>query len=182
VFDCGNGLVFMVRTVPGEATVFPPQTLGGEAITLPQVETAAGARYAAGGVSYASNGGLASFEIRDRLFADCTSNPGAAPTAEGLRRGVVYRARGNEPSWLLEISQQQITLTTELGAHHTDFAYREPTIAGARTTYRTFAGTQELLVVIDRMHCNDSMSGEPFESVVTVTFENATLFGCGRPP
>jgi uncharacterized membrane protein len=139
-------------------------------------------RYESSDASYWSKGGLATFELRGRAYADCTSNPGAATTAEALRRGVMFRARGNEPSWLLEISQQQITLTTELGARHTDFPYREPTIAGARTTYRTFAGTQEILVVIDRMRCNDSMSGEPFESAVTVTFENATLYGCGQPP
>ena len=30
MFDCGNGVIFVVRTVPGEATVFSPQILGAD--------------------------------------------------------------------------------------------------------------------------------------------------------
>jgi uncharacterized membrane protein/membrane-bound inhibitor of C-type lysozyme len=182
VFDCGNDLIFMVRTVPGEATLFPPQALGGQAVTLPQVETASGTRYAEGGVSYSSNGGLASFEFRDRLFADCTSNPGGAQTAEVRRRGVTFRARGNEPSWLLEVSPDRIELVTELGTRRVDFPYREPTVAGTRSTYRAFVGTQELVAVIDSAPCYDTMSGERFEATATVTFESTTFHGCGQAP
>ena len=53
-------------------------------------------------------------------------------------------------------------------------------VAGARTTYRSFAGTQELVVAIDRMPCNDTMSGELFDNTVAVTLESTTLYGCGR--
>jgi uncharacterized membrane protein len=182
VFDCGNGVLFSVRTTPGEATLFSPRALGGEVVTLPQVRAASGAHYAEGGVSYWNKGGLATFEIRERLYADCTSSPGAAETAEARRRGAVFRARGNEPSWLLEISQERIELATELGTRRVDFPYRVPTVSGTRTTYRSFVGTQELVVVIDAIRCNDSMSGEPFESSVAVTFENDTLYGCGQTP
>jgi uncharacterized membrane protein len=198
MFDCGNGVIFAVRTVPGEATLFSPQALGAEVITLPQIdagrdargratqgavaEAASGARYASGDVSFSSRGGLATFEIRGRTFADCTSSPGAAQTAEARRRGVTFRARGNEPAWLLEMSQERIELALELGTRRIDFPYREPTVSGARTTYRAFSGTQELLVVLDRVPCNDTMSGEAFETTVTVTFENRTLYGCGQAP
>ena len=188
VFDCGDGVTFAVRTVPGEATLFSPQALGAEVITVPEVaavagsDAASGTRYADGEVSYSSKGGLATFEIRDRTFADCTSNPGAAQTAEARRRGATFRARGNEPSWLLDISRDRIELATDLGTRRVDFPYREPTVVGTRTTYRTFVGTQELVVVIERTQCNDTMSGEPFEASVTVTFENDTLYGCGQTP
>ena len=59
-------------------------------------------------------------------FVDCTSNPGAARSAEARRRGATFRALGNEPSWVLEISPQQLTLTTELGQRRTEFPYRDP--------------------------------------------------------
>ncbi len=129
---------------------------------------------------YWSRGGLATFEIRGRSFADCTSSPGAAPSAEVRGRSANFRARGNEPSWILEISPQQLTVITDLGERRTEFPYRDPTVAGARTTYRSFVGTQELVVAIDRAPCSDTMSGELFDSTVTVTFEGATLYGCGR--
>ena len=184
VFDCGNGVIFSVRTVPGEATLFSPQALGAEVITVPQVEGAAGARYESGDVSFSSRGGLATFEIRERTFADCTSNPGAAQTAEARRRGAAFRASGNAPPWVLEISEERIDLafTLESPTRRMDFPYREPTASGARTTYRTFSGTQELLVILDRAPCNDTVSGEAFENMVTVTFENRTLYGCGQAP
>src|SRR5262245_43058698 len=110
MFDCGNGVTFAVRTVPGEATLFSPQALGAEVIRLPQVAAASGVRYADGGVSYTSRGGLATFEIRERTFADCTSNPGAAETAEARRRGATFRAYGHQPNWLVEISRDSIEL------------------------------------------------------------------------
>lgn len=75
IYDCGNGVLFAVRAVPGEVTVVSPQALGGEVITLPQVDAASGARYAVGGVSYWNERGLATFELRERTFADCTSSP-----------------------------------------------------------------------------------------------------------
>ena len=78
IFDCGNGVTFAVRIVPGEATLSSPQALGAEVIRLPQAAAASGARYAANGVSYWNKGGLATFEIRERTFADCTSNPGGS--------------------------------------------------------------------------------------------------------
>ena len=182
MFDCGNGVIFGVRTVPGEATVFSPQILGADSLTLPQTEVASGARYAAGDSVFWSKGGVATFEVRGRSFVDCTSNPGAARSAEALRRGATFRALGHSPSWVLEIAPQQLTLTTELGQRRTEFPYREPMTVGARTTYRSFAGTQELVVFIDRSPCNDTLSGELFDNTVAVTFEGATLYGCGLVP
>jgi putative lipoprotein len=180
MFDCGSGVIFGVRTVPGEATVFSPQILGADSLTLPQTEVASGARYAAGASVFWSRGGVATFEVRGQSFVDCTSNPGAARSAESRSRGATFRALGNEPPWVLEISQQQLTLTTELGARRTEFPHRDPVVAGARTTYRSFAGTQELVVAIDRAPCNDTMSGELFDNTVVVTLERTTLYGCGR--
>ncbi len=56
-------------------------------------------------------------------------------------------------------------------------------VAGARTTYRSFAGTQELVVAIDRMPCNDTMSGELFDNTVAVTLRkhDVVRLRLGRP-
>ena len=179
MFDCGNGVIFAVRVVQGEAALFSQQALGAEVIWLPQVDDS-GTRYAGNGVSFSRQGGLATFEIRERTFADCTSHAGAAQTAEGLRRRATFRAHGNGPRWVLAISPDGIDLSGDGGS--AQFPYRAPAVAGTRTTYRSFVGTQELVVVIDRAACNDTQSGEAFASMVTVTFENRTLYGCGPAP
>jgi putative lipoprotein len=182
MFECADGVWFAVRVVPGEATVFSPTVLGAEVLALPQTEAASGARYAADGVVFSNKGIAATFDIHGRSYSDCLSNPAKVVDAEAHRRGVTFRALGNEPSWLLEIAPQQITLTTAFGARRTEFPQRPPVVAGARTTYRSFLGSQELVVVIDRMPCNDTMSGEAFDYTVAVTFENSTMYGCGRVP
>jgi putative lipoprotein len=79
-------------------------------------------------------------------------------------------------------AEERIELATEQGARRIDFPYREPMVTGTSTTYRTFSGTQELLVVIDEIPCNDTLSGEAFQSTVGVTLESMTMYGCGQPP
>ena len=111
-----------------------------------------------------------------------TPAPALVPTPPRGLFFQTFRALGNEPSWVLEITPQLLELRTELGTRRSDFPYRAPTVAGARTTYRSFSGTEALVVVIDRVPCNDTMSGELFASTVVVTFEGTTLHGCGRNP
>jgi putative lipoprotein len=182
LFECGKGIFFAIRVVPGEATVFSPPLLGPDVLTLPETEAASGARYASGGDVFWNKGELATFEVRGQNFVDCTSNPSAVIMAEARRRGVVFRALGNEPSWLLEIYRERIVLTTELGQRVTEFPFREPTVTAGATTYRVFSGTQELTAVASDTRCNDTMSGEVFDKTVAVTFEGTTLYGCGGMP
>ena len=151
-------------------------------MTLIQTEVDSGVRYASGDAVFWNHGATATFEIRGKNYVDCASNPGMVIEGEARRRGATFLARGNEPSWALEIGHDRIELATELGTRRIDFPFRVPTVAGARTMYRSFAGTQELIVVIDRVQCNDTMSGEAFDNTVAVTFEGATLYGCGRAP
>jgi uncharacterized membrane protein len=182
LFECRNGVFFAIRVVPGEATVFSPPLLGPDVLTLPETEAASGARYAAGGDVFWNKGELATFEVRGQSFVDCTSNPSAVIMAEARRRGVMFRALGNEPSWLLEVYRDRIVLTTELGERVTEFPFREPMVSVGATTYRVFIGTQELVAVVDDTPCNDTMSGDAFDKTVAVTFEGRTMYGCGGMP
>ena len=51
----------------------------------------------------------------------------------------------------------------------------------ARTrTYRIRDRNHALIVVIEGRPCTDSMRGEEFEAVVTVTLDARRLSGCGR--
>jgi putative lipoprotein len=182
MFECGKGIFFAIRVVPGEATVFSPPFLGPDVLTLAETESTSGARYASGGDVFWNKGDVATFEVRGQTFVDCTSNPSFVVMAEARARGVIFRALGNEPSWLLEIYAERIVLTTELGRRRIEFPFREATVAGRATTYRVFIGTQELLAVVDDTRGNDTMSGEAFDKTVAVTFEGATMYGCGGTP
>ena len=79
-------------------------------------------------------------------------------------RGVAFRAVGQEPGWLLEITNGEAILLVE------DKSAR-------KTVFQTGPGTS---VTIEGIPCNDSMSGESFQTTVTVTLDGKTYTGCGR--
>jgi len=177
MFECDN-VVFAVRTIPGEATLFAPQLLGNDSIVLHQTEADSGARYVAADAVFWNKGNVATFEIRRQVFVDCTENGSRGQQAHAQAIGDVLWASGNEPPWTLDIHPQQLTLTMERGARHVEFPYRDRVEVGDRTTYRSTVGTQEILAVVDRRACNDSKSGEAFPATLSVTFEQRTYYGC----
>ena len=95
-------------------------------------------------------------------------------------RGVAFRAIGQEPGWLLEITNgEEIFLVTDYGKNKKSFPYVEPEEdKAARKT--VFPVDDRTKVLIEGKPCTDSMSGESFEVTVTVTQGAKTLRGCGR--
>jgi putative lipoprotein len=95
-------------------------------------------------------------------------------------RGVAFRAIGQEPGWLLEITNgEEILLVTDYGKNKKTYPYVEP--REDQATHKTvFQVNDNTSVLIEGKACSDSMSGESFEVTVTVTQGEKTLKGCGR--
>ena len=95
-------------------------------------------------------------------------------------RGVAFRAVGQEPGWLLEITNgKEILIVTDYGQNKKAYPYVEPQEdkAASKTVFQIDADTS---VLIEGKACSDSMSGESFQTTVTVTASGQTLKGCGR--
>ena len=94
-------------------------------------------------------------------------------------RGVAFRAIGQEPGWLLEISTgSQILVVTDYGQSRVSYDYVEPNIdQKARFTEYQLP---ELTIQIEGIACQDVMSGEQFEVSVRLQYPNRLLKGCGR--
>jgi uncharacterized membrane protein len=96
-------------------------------------------------------------------------------------RGVSFRAIGQEPGWLLEITTgTEILLETDYGQTRSSFPYVEPVVyqEERRTEYVLEAyGT---IVEIRGEPCQDIMSGEDFSVSVTIKQAKRNLQGCGR--
>ncbi len=95
-------------------------------------------------------------------------------------RGVAFRAIGQEPGWLLEITNgEEILIVTDYGKERKSLPYVEPREdkAARKTVFQIDADTS---VLIEGKPCTDSMSGESFEVTVTVTLGDKALKGCGR--
>ncbi len=95
-------------------------------------------------------------------------------------RGVAFRAVGQEPGWLLEITNgEEILLVTDYGQERMSFAYVQPLEdKKARKTVFQIDATTSLL--IEGKPCIDTMSGESFQVTVTVALGGRVLKGCGR--
>lgn len=95
-------------------------------------------------------------------------------------RGVAFRAIGQEPGWLLEITNgEEILLVTDYGNNKKSYPYVEPQEdqAARRTVFEV---NDNISVLIEGRPCSDTMSGESFEVTVTVTQGEKLLQGCGR--
>jgi uncharacterized membrane protein len=95
-------------------------------------------------------------------------------------RGVAFRAIGQEPGWLLEITNgEEILLVTDYGKNKNSYPFVKPQEdKNARKT--VFQINADTSVLIEGKACNDTMSGESFEVTVTVTQGGKKLKGCGR--
>ena len=96
-------------------------------------------------------------------------------------RGVAFRAIGQEPGWLLEITNgEEILLVTDYGERRTSMPYVEPVVYQDERRTQYVIDEYDTVVEIRGETCNDSMSGEQFEVTVIVQEADRELRGCGR--
>lgn len=96
-------------------------------------------------------------------------------------RGVAFRAIGQEPAWLLEITNgEEILLVLDYGETRVSMPYVEPIAYEAERRTEFLLPEFDTVVEVRGESCVDIMSGEPFEATVSVTIEGRLLRGCGR--
>lgn len=141
---------------------------------LAQVPAASGARYqsADGGVVVWTKGDSARIELDGAALPACARVPPAAPE--------IWRARGNEPGWTLELRGDRLVLVTGYGAETTEARLDPPAIRDGAFVYDApDAGLR--LTVAERL-CHDSMTGMPYPQTASVARMGAVLEGCGGQP
>jgi len=148
--------------------------VGGEAFELRAVPAASGAKYEASGdpaTTLWNKGESTTLVVRGQAYPECR------PAA-----GDVFRARGNEPGWLLEISDTSITLETDYGQKRVTAPRPEPETTAGFRRYSARTPDGELGVTIFDQPCRDSMSGMPYPQSVSVVVDGTELKGCGGDP
>lgn len=184
VFECERGSAVgglsFVATIEGEtAWLFLPS----KTVSLPRVEAASWTRYADGEMLFGSKGEEALLEWRGQRYTGCRNNPRAAIWEHAKLNGVDFRAVGQEPGWSLEIRRADAAvLVSDYGTVRHTFPWAEPVNdpGTPRTTYWMQSGREELKVVLEPGPCHDTMSGEKFETTVTLWLNGRRLRGCGR--
>lgn len=96
-------------------------------------------------------------------------------------RGVAFRAIGQEPGWLLEITNgEEILLVTDYGQSRNSYPYVEPVVYQEERRTQYVLEPYGITVEIRGQHCTDVMSGEVFEVSVSIIMTDRQLEGCGR--
>ena len=176
VYDC-NGYDFTARLGPGEMAVWLPDRY----VVLSQVRSASGILYEEGDIAFWSKGSEAMLTVAEQSYLNCQLQPERVPWEDARRRGVDFRAVGNEPGWHLEIqSGRQLLFVSAYGAEKSlvQDPYEETT--DGVHTYTGMSGSHALKVDIVEQPCVDTMSGQQFPTRVTVTFNNTHYEGCGQ--
>ena len=96
-------------------------------------------------------------------------------------RGVEFRAIGQEPGWLLEITDgTEIMLSTDYGQSVKKYPYVEPVVYQEQRKTLYVIDDEDIEIEIRGQPCRDVMSGEEFAVSVTIALSNTELKGCGR--
>ena len=179
VYECGEDYTFVVRIQGDTAWTFLPE----RTVALLHVPTGSGARYERDDITLWTKGEEALLQHGDAADRECVNNRRSAIWEHAKLNGADFRAVGNEPGWHLVIYPDRIVLVADYGAATYEFDTPEPTTDPtiAQTTYQTSNDSHSLTVVLQGGGCTDTMSGEEFEVTVTVTLDDNTYRGCGRP-
>ncbi len=110
-----------------------------------------------------------------------SENNGIAAVFERARaEGVLFRAIGNEPGWILEISSdKEVLFLTNLGQDRTHFEVIEKFSEYGATEYKMRSKHNFLLVRIEKRRCRDTMVDRVYESTVYINFDGVYMKGCG---
>ena len=158
----------------------PSLSIDGAPRAIEQRRAASGVRYESvdGGTPllFWEKGPEALLEIGDGGTIPCTATDNAEP---GF---LPFRARGNEPGWMLGVSRSGMTLITDYGdttVEATDPVFRR--IDGGLEVEAGPATNALKVRILDRL-CRDDMSGTPYPSAVEVELGGKLLRGCGGEP
>jgi putative lipoprotein len=176
VYECAD-YEFVARLGPGEMAVW----LADRYLVLSQVRAASGVKFQEGDTEFWMKGEEASLLLDGQRFTGCQLNHARAPWEDARRRGVDFRAVGNEPGWQLEIqSGRQLLFVGDYGMQRLLLADPGVQRIGGRRVYHAVEQGGDLRVEITDQTCHDSMQGEAFPAAVLLHLNGVEYRGCGR--
>ncbi|HKK94393.1 MAG TPA: hypothetical protein VJ925_13245 [Longimicrobiales bacterium] len=125
----------------------------------------------------------AGFARAEEPPADATSTGSGVDTqaVDTAAGPVAFRGLGQEPGWMLDIVPgEHIHFRYDYGEREVSLPVPDPETTRDRTIYHATTDAHDLRVEIRHTACTDVMSGQSFESTVTVTLDGQEYHGCGR--
>lgn len=172
VMECGD--ITVPTRIDGEsAWLFLP----GETVRAEHAISASGARYIAEGVELWLKGEEGLLIQEGQPNRNCTNNRRAAIWEGAKLDGMDFRGAGNEPPWILELWYDKVVLKTGYEQARREWPRPQPITLDRASRFDLADGVS---VLLEGKACSDSMSGEAFETTITITDGDRTYRGCGR--
>lgn len=177
VFECGDDYSFVARTGPGEMALW----LQDRYQVLGQIPSASGSKYQDGSTVFWSKGTEATLITDGESYSGCTLAPARVPWEDARRRGVDFRATGNEPGWHLEMQRdRQILFVADYGMQRVLTPWVEAEANGDRGQgWHAVTGNSDLRIDILHQDCADTMADMSFSHTVQVRLDGREFQGCG---
>lgn len=176
VYECAE-TEFVARTSVDEMAVW----FEGRHLILLRVPSASGEKYESDDVVFWSKGDEAFVEMDNQRFDGCELAPKRVPWEDARRRGVDFRAVGNEPGWYVEIRHDShILYVGDYGNTRVLMTKPVSSTEGEVSIYSASNGRNEVKVEIIDEACTDTMAGDTFASQVTLTYAGKAYHGCGN--
>ena len=171
LYVCGDRQVTF-----GTLGEFERLIVNGDVFDLESEVAASGARYTAvdgSETEFWSRGEQAMVTVNGEVLPDC----------ERLRApSLPVRALGHEPSWLILMDEEAISLTLDFGARQIDFPYVEPELSASGFLYQTEADDQSLTLMLERQACPDSMADVAYPMRAQLRLDDEEFSGCAGAP
>ncbi|GAB2522053.1 YbaY family lipoprotein [Lysobacter humi (ex Lee et al. 2017)] len=133
----------------------------------------------AGGSAFRTSGDTAQLSLRGEPARDCVPARQPSPWNAALASGIDFRAVGNEPGWFVEVDRDAapaLRATLDYGELQL-LATRVESNASGFTAVDASGTAIELAV--QRRPCTDGMSGQRFETTVSLQAGGRRYEGCG---
>lgn len=180
-FQCSELVLGAVPARDGDAVLL---SYSGQRLELPLTEAATGTRYAdgQGNELLIRNQDSALLLLAGEPRRDCVRADRPSPWDRAADNGVTYRAVGQEPGWLVEVTEGSDAGGFALTAH-LDYGQRLLEALGMQRDGDTFSGATatgtRLELSIQERECTDSMSSERFRTAATLVVGGEQYEGCG---
>jgi hypothetical protein len=178
VWQCADGQTLVMRNLWREKAIAIDFHDGTR--RLDQTVSASGVRYADSMVVFWTKGSTATLERQGKPTVQCEERRADSLREDARVRGVVYRALGNEPGWILEVGPaSKLSWTTNFGQDRYDFEQAQAaTTPDGAIVYTAQQAAVSIKASIKAERCVDDGDVE-FDHVVTVESGGQTLRGCG---
>ncbi len=183
-WTCEDMTFEAVFDIPGERVDL---ALPSGAVSLPLAQSASGARYADHlGNEFWTKGAEGTLTRQGGAKVECVQQDAppqaGSPWEAAKRRGIAFRAIGNEPGWLLEVGPgdtPRLHAELDYGARTLEVA-KADSLSGLMGYAGATADGTKVRVVLDRKPCNDGMSDAIYPVDAMIDVGGTSYRGCGR--